>query len=93
MGARDTIKRVGGQAGADAAPVGVAEESAPAHERTGLLPTPGSNGYSTMPREEDVEELAEKKHFNLAGLPPRTFWILASHSRPRSGFHANAECL
>jgi len=76
MGARTTVKKAGGEAGADAALAGVAEGSAPAYERTSLLRGSGSNGYSTMPSEEDVRELAEKKHFNLAGLPPRTFWIL-----------------
>jgi hypothetical protein len=78
MGAKDTVKKAAGQAGADAAPVGVADGTAPVHERTGLLASTGSNGYSTLPRGEDVQELAEKKHFNLAGLPPRTFWILVS---------------
>jgi len=79
MGVRTAAKKVVGEAGADAAPIGVDGDAAPV-ERTRLLPSSGaeSNGYSTMPRGEDVERLVEKKHFNLAGLPPKTFWILVS---------------
>jgi hypothetical protein len=61
----------------DAAPAGVAEGAAPVDERSPLIARSASPSYSAVPRGKDVDaRLESNKHFNLAGLGERTFWVL-----------------
>lgn len=91
-----TALRVGHGA-KNAAPVGVADGSAPPDERSPLIngqsrsPPPG---YDSVPRPEEVDGmLRENRHFNLAGLAPSRFWILVRYCYMVSRWLTNDRCL
>lgn len=70
---------VQGKSQAQAGSQNAVNDGPQSNERSHLLARSSSPGYSAVPSGEEVEvRLGEKKHFNLAGLTPRSFWILVN---------------